>query len=507
MTIGKTGNRIVDRLAKDKARNQAEERKAVESAKKAGRRGKGGKFRGAGKAGRAAARRPAKGISAKYIGKAGSAGKVVNYGLKEGAELIASNCGFDIPTISAGLAPRLRKDIQKQIVRMSFSTPSTSGKATSNKWRDRVDFIRSKLGIDDSFSYCASRHTDAEHDHIHLDFNRVSDVGELWSDSLIGLRLAKLEQQIEHKFALKLTRREDFVTHGNINKKSVERAQRLQEQPAFSVIQTAIKAAAQGKPDVLTFIQRMADCGIAVRPNLKQFELNGFGYRYGYQKFTGKQLGLNWTELKEMVIYEPNEHLEILADIKREIDAGTARPDSAGFGTSTEIRVTNGEQASVERSSSAEGDKNRDAKPKSQKFNSGNREIPESSTHLSASYILAGLHRRLADRRARFIRLSERLKAEYEGNAIAERFRAALDPAMTDSEVAQLFLKKEFGSAAARSLVEVHLVLSKDELRAVLLPYQAVIKTEEEHAKRMAEAERQSTAPTTKPSVGDLPSM
>jgi len=298
-----------------------------------------------------------------------------------------------------------------------------------------------------------------------------------------------------------------FVTHGNINKKSVERAQRLQEQPAFFVIQTAIKAAAQGRPDVLTFVRRMADCGIAVRPNLKQNELNGFGYQYGEQKFTGKQLGLNWMELKERVIYEPNEHLEILADIKREIDAGTARPDRAGFGASTEIGVTNGEQASVERSSRAEADKNRDAKPTRQEVNSGNREISESSTHPSASYILAGLHRRLADRRARFIRLSERLKADCEGDSLAERFRAALDPEMTDSEVAQLFLKKELGSAAARSLVEVHLVMSKDELRAVLLPYQEAIKTEEEHAKRMAGAERQSPKPTTNPSVGDLPSM
>jgi len=113
----------------------------------------------------------------------------------------------------------------------------------------------------------------------------------------------------------------------------------------------------------------------------------------------------------------------------------------------------------------------------------------------------------LADRRARFIRLSERLKADCEGDSLAERFRAALDPEMTDSEVAQLFLKKELGSAAARSLVEVHLVMSKDELRAVLLPYQEAIKTEEEHAKRMAGAERQSPKPTTNPSVGDLPSM
>lgn len=502
----KTGNRIVDHIARDAAKNQAAARQEIARVKKAARAAKGAKLRGVRRAGKSAARRPAKGISAKYLGKAGGSGKIVRYGLKEGAELIASNCGFDIPSISLGLAPKLRKNIQKQIMRMVFSTPASSGQASAAEWFERVEFIRKQLGVDDSFYFCASRHTDALHDHIHFDFNRVSDVGKLWSDSFVGLRLAALEKNIEERFSLKLTKREDFVSQGNLNKQVLERAIRLQEKPAFLAVQSAINEAIKDEPDVLTFVRRLADLGIAARPNLKEKVLNGFGYQLGQQKFTGKNLGVNWSQLRERVGYEPDEHLEILADIKREIDAGTARPLGAEQGAAPAVGIGCGESqtmGSSRREESAGIKKAEQGMPVVGRGDQGAKTLPSRSR---AAELLAGLHSRLDERRIRFSALAKRIKTKHQGDAIAERFCEALDPDLTDFEVAESFLHRESGCAEARAMVESYLLLTKDELSVVMRPYDSVIKLEQEYTKRMDAASRNAPSQSK---IGDdgLPTM
>lgn len=367
MTIAKTGNKILDDLARAKARNDAAERSAKARGKRssgrAGKSVKAGKFRGAGRAGRAAAKRAGKGISAKYNKKGSNAKGAVSYALKDGADLIATNCGFDLPSMSAGLSKKLRSDIKDQIVHMSFSTPSTSGKASAIEWANRIEFIRRELKIDDSYSFVATRHNDAEHDHVHLFFNRISDVGERWKDNQIGLRLASLEQKIEKKFSLKLTRREDFVTVGNMSKKSIEKSSRRSDvQPVFLEIQTAIMLAKRDKPDVLTFVSRLADAGIAVRPNLQAGELAGFGYMKDGQSYTGKKLGANWAELKTEVTYVADEHFETLTNLKQLVSQGRARPARATESLERSGSALQGGNPEMERARRDEGKANQDDK-------------------------------------------------------------------------------------------------------------------------------------------------
>lgn len=475
MVDTKTGGRIVDPSAREVAKKQAEARRETARARKVARTEKRAELRGARRAGKAAASRPAKGISAKYLGKAGGSGRIVRYGLKEGAELIASNCGFDIPSISEGLAPKLRKNIQKQIVRLVFSTPASSGWASAAEWYERVAFIRKKLGVDDSFSYCASRHTDAKHDHIHLDFNRVSDVGELWSDSLIGLRLAVLEKAIEEGFSLKLTRREDFITHGNLNKQGLEREIRLQRKPALLAVQSAIKEAIEDEPDTLAFVARLAGHGITARPNLKDKVLEGFGYQLGRQKFTGEQLGMHWSQLRERVGYVPEEHFERLVRISRETGEGAARPQDTEQGTSPVV-----------------GRKDREA------------QTPPSRARAAES--LAGLQDRLDERRIHVFELAKRIRSEHQGDALAERFCEALDSDMTDFEVAESFLSRESGCAEACAYVESYLLLTQDELNAVMKLHDPGVKQVLEQENHM-DADSMDTLPPSEIGDDGLPIM
>lgn len=508
MTIAVTGNMIVDAAArKGLAASKKEAARAKSAAKKSS---KGGKFKGAGRAGRAAACRAAKGIVAKRFNRKNSGKDTAKYGLKAGAELIACNCGYDIPTIATGLAPKMRPEIKDQIERLSFSTPASSGKATTEEWRKREEFIRREIGIDDSFNYCVSRHTDAEHDHIHLDFNRVSDEGKLWKDNQIGLRLAALEEKIEKRFALKLVAREDFITHGNISKKVVERAMREQMQPAFLQIQAAIQKAARDKPSVLTFISRLADQGISARPNMKQGELNGFGYKKDEQLFTGKQLGANWNQLREVVTYVKDEHASALADLKRNLDEGKSRPESSIDTKEPTAMPASGSEWQVERTQRSASSP---TKKTSQQHTAASQPDRKSQTlpiRTSAAERLAELHARMDARRIKYKAIRTKLKViPTTDHKLAESFAATLDPSLTEIEVAASFFRQHNASMPAIKMIDSHLNLTIDQRAALLMPYREQIKSKEAYNKRMGDAEvlYQNTESQHSSTKFDIPSM
>lgn len=489
MTIAKTGNRIVDAQAR---RGAAEAKREAGRAKSASKKSGGGggrkaRFSGAIRAGKSANSRAAKGMKAKYLGKGKSAGGAVDYSMKDDAELIESNCGFDRTSITDGLSPKQRSEIKDQIVHMSFSTPANAGKATAEQWRDRVEFIRKSIGLDDSFAFAAFRHNDTDNDHIHLLFNRVNDQGNLWKDNQIAWRLAALEQRLEQKFDLKLTAREDFQKRGNMNKKTYEMACRTGVEPDFLFVQKAIIKAKEDKPDVITFIGRLADQGIAVRPNLKQGELNGFGYGKDGHNFTGKALGVNWSELKKEVTYVTAQHYETLASLKQHIDAGATRPTQQVGPAAPTPAATPSNEPRTERA-------DRKPDPVAVQSSSIDRLAQLHSVATVRSSRYESLRRSLASYTA-IAKLQSASDHAKKTAATAEKLATAMTPDRNDIEVAKAFMESTGASHEARELMKKHLVLSDDERTEVLIPYLAQMKTEAEYMRRMDEADRYAPAP------------
>ena len=259
-----------------------------------------------------------------------------DYGLdKEGAEIIISNCGHDLISIKQGLTRAVKNSlrVKNKACHLTISLPPITAPRTADQWRDIIEMTRQQLGLHDGFSYVAVRHTDTNNDHIHLIFSKISDEGKTWRDSNIRYKLPPLEKMLTEKFDLPPTPANQYATKGHINKNEIEWKIREGEQPPSVYIRNAITKALN-HTDVLLFIKSLADAGITVRPNIKEGELNGFGYSYGGISYTGKSLGANWSDLKKVISYDKNIHLDAITQLKREIDDRKAGRDTFVKGAS-----------------------------------------------------------------------------------------------------------------------------------------------------------------------------
>lgn len=269
---------------------------------------------------------------------------LANYGLdKDGAEIIISNCGHDITSIKRGLTYAVKKNprVKNKACHISISLPPSTTPRTADEWRNITERTRKGLGLHDGFAYLAVRHVDTDNDHIHLIFSKISDVGKTWRDSNIRFKLGSLEQLITSEFNLPPTPADKYTTTGHINKNEIEWRNRIGELPPSIYIRNVISETSREIIDIQDYISVLADAGISVRPNLKMGELNGLGYSYDGISYTGKDIGFNWKDLKEKVIYDKCRDGETIANIKRKIDERNSARDGEFESGSSASGATN----------------------------------------------------------------------------------------------------------------------------------------------------------------------
>lgn len=364
MTIARTGNKVVDDLARASAANQ---RKEAAIKAKAARASKASARMCKVNAGRSAIRSGAvrgRGIVAKMHKSGKAASGLLSYCLdKVEATLISSNCGTNKTEIANDIMRcAALRNIKEPVGHISLSLPH--GQTPSHEtWRAMVDVVRDQIGLDDSFSFAAILHDDA-HQNLHIPFSRVSDTGKVFNDYRLGLRLAAVEDVIEDKFGLKLIQVNRINPLPNLGKPEVERAIRLGIQPDRMQLHQIAMWATQGRPSVLEFIAKVAEKGVVVRPNISQTgKLNGFSFSMlesPHVEFKGSQIGLSWSKLQKIgVRYDKNSEFEALAKHVEKLGKGertddrdqqsSARPTRVG----KEIRGTNEQAARTNRESKA----------------------------------------------------------------------------------------------------------------------------------------------------------
>lgn len=334
MTLAKTGNRIADQLARASAANQKKEAAAKSRAAKAAKSGgRMSKVRG-GRAAIKAGGGRGRGVVGKVHTKAGGgAAGLVNYAMgKQDAVLIASNCGSNSEQIIKDMnrCGSLRS-VKSPVGHVTFSLP-TSTKIDAKKWEEIIEFARSELELDDSYSFAAVRHNDTDHDHIHLVYSRVSDRGEIHQDYRLGLRLALIEDQIEDRFGLPLIPVDRSGNLPAMKKNEIEKAIRTGMQPDRVQLNSVVMKAAEGNPTAVEFIARCAASGVVVKPNLSSStgKLSGFSFSLvDGIGFKGSQIGASWAELqKKGVSYEQIRDGQALADLAAKLAEGQRTDNS-----------------------------------------------------------------------------------------------------------------------------------------------------------------------------------
>jgi hypothetical protein len=151
------------------------------------------------------------------------------------------------------------------------------------------------------------RHTDTEHEHIHIIANRVRYSGRTVSDSNIKRRSRKVLDELEKKYGLT-----QIVGKTNTQKpltqKEIEKTLRTGNVPIKLVLQDRIGSAVARAKDIKEFIGLLEKQHISPRFNVSKTtgRVSGISFRYQDVVYKGSTLGkkFSWNSIKKHIDYE-----------------------------------------------------------------------------------------------------------------------------------------------------------------------------------------------------------
>lgn len=233
---------------------------------------------------------------------------VLNYGFGDGkgAEIVGGNMlGTDPRALAQefALSREARSEVQRPVWHCSLSCPP--GETLSAEQWDALtnDFMR-MMDLD-AHQFVAIRHTDTEHDHVHIVASRIRLDGELWHGQWEARKAINATQRLEREHGLTLTPGlEDIDVIDNRRaptKPEIEQADRTGEAPARLRLQEALDGALKQPGTVFAFMDQLEAAGVTVRPNVASTgRLNGFSFEIDGIPFKGSQLGkaYSWKQLQ-----------------------------------------------------------------------------------------------------------------------------------------------------------------------------------------------------------------
>ena len=236
--------------------------------------------------------------------------KVLDYvDHKSGAKLISSNMAQKEPENLAfefRLSSNLRKQVTKCVYHASLSV-SPSEKLTDQKWVEIAHAYLKGMEFDEN-QYVIYRHTDTEHDHIHIIANRIRVTdGSAVSDSWNYRRSEVLVRQLERQFELSPTQCSWEKSKRSPSTGEMRRQKRTGEINKRSQIQNGIEQSLADNPTLVEFIGRLKEKGISVRlKKSKEDKIEGSSYGLEGLAFQGRQLGkkYTWTSLETLLTRE-----------------------------------------------------------------------------------------------------------------------------------------------------------------------------------------------------------
>lgn len=249
-----------------------------------------------------------RGIAVKGFKNGNTFGRRVAYALdmRKGGELIFTNCPSAEIAHTMKIAASYRPDIAHPAAHISLSLPPTVTARSREEWQQIVEALMDEIGLDDAFPYVCARHSNTDHDHVHLVFSRVSLDGRVHDQANLGLRLQASEVVIEDKFDLQLFPRGEMSL--NVTKNEIEMGLRTGKLPPRMEIRKALEEALTDKPTIEQLVERLALVGVNARLNKSETtgKISGFSFEYEGIPFAASKIGkeYGWQRLQERITYE-----------------------------------------------------------------------------------------------------------------------------------------------------------------------------------------------------------
>jgi Relaxase/Mobilisation nuclease domain len=195
--------------------------------------------------------------------------QLLNYLLsKQGASLIGGNMvGENAQELAAEFlfSKQLNPRVEKPVYHATLSVPSGEY-IPDAKWRAiALDYLEG-MGLDKNL-FAIIRHTDRDHDHIHIAASRIKldEKGTCVSDSWNYLRSEKLIQELENKYNLTPAPRSFDKERRSSTTGECRRLARTGEISVREQLQTALDRSTTDSPAIALLIDRLAEQGISVK--------------------------------------------------------------------------------------------------------------------------------------------------------------------------------------------------------------------------------------------------
>ncbi|MEG4876892.1 relaxase/mobilization nuclease domain-containing protein [Microcoleus sp. CZ3-B4] len=239
---------------------------------------------------------------------------------KQGASLIGGNMvGENAQELAAEFlfSKQLNPRVEKPVYHATLSVPSGEY-IPDAKWRAiALDYLEG-MGLDQNL-FSIIRHTDREHDHIHIAASRIKldEKGTCVSDSWNYLRSEKLIQELEEKYDLTPASRSFDKQRRSPTTGEHRRLARTGEISTREQLQTALDRATTDSPALVLLIDRLSEQGISVKIKPTPTGELGISYKLDNIAFSGTHLGKAYTfkglQRYRGVSYSPDIDSEVVA--------------------------------------------------------------------------------------------------------------------------------------------------------------------------------------------------
>ena len=251
---------------------------------------------------------------------------------KEKGRVIDSNMAGQNPRELAaefGEIRKLRPNLGKAVMHVSLSA-APGEKLTDEQWREVGQRYLRGMGFKDN-QFVITRHTDTEHEHIHILANRITHAGEVVSDGQDYKRQETIMREIERDYGLQRVAPSIEAERKAPTKGEIEGALRTGQPSTRQQLQQICDACAKDCRSFSEYQERLEASGVEVVPvaQLNGAKLSGLSYRLDGVTMKGSDLGKGYTAAgiqKRGISYEQDRDF---AAVRRSIERDAAR----AFGT------------------------------------------------------------------------------------------------------------------------------------------------------------------------------
>ncbi|WP_431126268.1 relaxase/mobilization nuclease domain-containing protein [Flagellimonas flava] len=210
---------------------------------------------------------------------------------------------------------QLRPRLGRAVYHVSLNLPYED-KLSDKKFVSLGNDYLKGMGFDDN-QYIMYRHSDQEHEHIHIIANRVKFSGELASDSKDYERSERLVRKLELKYGLSQLEDVQLTRKASITHQEIQKAFRTGEAPIKLMLQHHLENAILNSRNTTELIRELGKNKIHPKFNIGKStgRVTGISFRYDDVIYKGSTLGrkYSWNNIIKRVNYEQDrDHTIIL---------------------------------------------------------------------------------------------------------------------------------------------------------------------------------------------------